>query len=72
MTLRAHPQPCVSTGVAPPTADRDVVGTVLGVIWALGSLMVVGGLGYLVHHEVGPAADAQAAATTPDAPPSIS
>ncbi|MDI3402860.1 hypothetical protein [Streptomyces cavernicola] len=44
----------------------------LSTIWALGSLIAVGGLGYLVQDDVGRVADARSVATTPDVPPPVS
>lgn len=72
MTLRHTPhthrrpgqQGLVGLVPAPP-AGRDVLGTVLGVIWALGSLTCLGGLGYLMQ-DAGPAAANEPATTAPD------
>ncbi|NBE53325.1 hypothetical protein [Streptomyces boluensis] len=44
----------------------------LSTIWALGSLIAVGGLGYLVQDDIGPVADARAVVTTPDVSPPVS
>ncbi|MEU6661777.1 hypothetical protein [Streptomyces sp. NPDC046821] len=73
MTLHAFPHPgrqVLGALVPAPSSERDVLGTVLGAIWALGSLIAVCGLGYVVQHNVEHGADAQATAAAADTPPS--
>ncbi|WP_371791388.1 hypothetical protein OG285_16425 [Streptomyces sp. NBC_01471] len=45
---------------------RDLLGMVLGVIWALGSLVAVGGLAYVTQHSPAPVQTGSAAASVPD------
>ncbi|WNI23502.1 hypothetical protein [Streptomyces sp. ITFR-16] len=53
--------------VPAPSAGRDVLGTLLGAVWALGSLICVACLGYLMQ-EATPASADKSAAVSPDLP----
>ncbi|MFJ5290447.1 hypothetical protein [Streptomyces sp. NPDC088348] len=54
-----------ASAAAPPTG-RDLLGMVLGVIWALGSLVAVGGLAYVTQHSPAPVQTGSAPASVPD------
>ncbi|WP_406348272.1 hypothetical protein OHA44_17945 [Streptomyces sp. NBC_00144] len=51
---------------AAPPAGRDLLGMVLGVIWAPGSIVAVCGLAYLTQHSPAPVQTGSAAASVPD------